>query len=212
MTSLGQVVRELALSSNAQGVALGQESLDNLLLPCGDQRPDVQVRPGRPPHHQRVIGCAHARGNLVINTALDQHTGAGRTGLARILDASADQEGQGSLKVRVVKHQLGGRLAAQLQRHGHHVGGRSCLHQSTYANRPSERDMVDIRMGRQRRAGLFSKPGHHVQRTGGGSPASSARATKASAVRQASSAGFSTQALPIAKAAPPTDRPMICIG
>ena len=44
-----------------------------------------------------------------------------------------------------------------------------------------------------------------------GSPASSAMRAKASAVRQASSAGFSTQALPIASAAP-TLRPMICIG
>ena len=45
----------------------------------------------------------------------------------------------------------------------------------------------------------------------GGSPASEARRAKASAVRLASSAGFSTQALPAASAAP-TERPMICIG
>ncbi len=44
-----------------------------------------------------------------------------------------------------------------------------------------------------------------------GNPASAASLAKASAVRQASSAGFSTQALPIASAAP-TLRPMICIG
>ena len=44
-----------------------------------------------------------------------------------------------------------------------------------------------------------------------GRPAASATRAKASAVRQASSAGFSTQALPIASAAP-TLRPMICIG
>ena len=44
-----------------------------------------------------------------------------------------------------------------------------------------------------------------------GSPAACAMRAKASAVRQASSAGLSTQALPIASAAP-TLRPMICIG
>ena len=45
----------------------------------------------------------------------------------------------------------------------------------------------------------------------GGRPASAAIAAKASAVRLASSAGFSTQALPMASAAT-TERPMICIG
>ena len=45
----------------------------------------------------------------------------------------------------------------------------------------------------------------------GGSPASAAIRAKASTVRQASSAGFSTHALPIASAAP-TLRPTICIG
>ena len=50
---------------------------------------------------------------------------------------------------------------------------------------------------------MFSAPG--------GRPASSASAVKASAVRLASSAGFSTQAFPAASAAP-TERPMICIG
>jgi len=45
----------------------------------------------------------------------------------------------------------------------------------------------------------------------GRSPAASAMRAKASAVRQASSAGFKTQALPIASAAPQL-RPMICIG
>ena len=44
-----------------------------------------------------------------------------------------------------------------------------------------------------------------------GRPAASAMRAKASAVRQASSAGLSTQALPMANAAP-TLRPMICIG
>ena len=44
-----------------------------------------------------------------------------------------------------------------------------------------------------------------------GSPASAASRANASAVRLASSAGFSTQALPAASAAT-TDRPMICIG
>ncbi len=44
-----------------------------------------------------------------------------------------------------------------------------------------------------------------------GSPQSCAMRANASAVRQASSAGLSTQALPIASAAP-TERPMICIG
>jgi aldehyde dehydrogenase (NAD+) len=44
-----------------------------------------------------------------------------------------------------------------------------------------------------------------------GRPASRASWANASAVRQASSAGFSTQALPIASAAP-TERLMICIG
>ena len=44
-----------------------------------------------------------------------------------------------------------------------------------------------------------------------GSPASCAIAAKAKAVRQASSAGFKTQAFPMARAAP-TDRPTICIG
>ena len=44
-----------------------------------------------------------------------------------------------------------------------------------------------------------------------GRPASSAIWPKASAVRQASSAGLSTHALPMASAAP-TERPMICIG
>ena len=44
-----------------------------------------------------------------------------------------------------------------------------------------------------------------------GRPASVAIWLNAIAVRQASSAGFKTQALPIASAAP-TDRPIICIG
>ena len=44
-----------------------------------------------------------------------------------------------------------------------------------------------------------------------GRSASIAMWPKASAVRQASSAGLSTQALPMARAAP-TERPMICIG
>ena len=45
----------------------------------------------------------------------------------------------------------------------------------------------------------------------GGSPQPCAMCAKASAVRQASSAGLSTQALPMASAAP-TLRPMICMG
>ena len=44
-----------------------------------------------------------------------------------------------------------------------------------------------------------------------GSPARRAISAKASAVSEASSAGFSTQALPMASAAP-TERPVICIG
>jgi hypothetical protein len=44
-----------------------------------------------------------------------------------------------------------------------------------------------------------------------GSPASAQIRANASTVRQASSAGFSTHALPIARAAP-TLRPTICIG
>ena len=44
-----------------------------------------------------------------------------------------------------------------------------------------------------------------------GRPASIARLANAKAVKQASSAGFKTHVLPIARAAP-TERPIICMG
>ena len=54
------------------------------------------------------------------------------------------------------------------------------------------------------------RPGDDVQRAGR-QPGLGAMRANASTVRQASSAGLSTQALPIASAAP-TLRPTICIG
>ena len=59
--------------------------------------------------------------------------------------------------------------------------------------------------------GLLAEAGHDVERAGRQAGLRARSAAKASAVRLASSAGFSTQALPAASAAT-TERPTICIG
>ena len=79
------------------------------------------------------------------------------------------------------------------------------------ATEPVKEMWSHARVRRQRRAGLLAQARHDVQRAGRQARLAAAMRAKASAVRQASSAGFSTQALPIASAAP-TLRPMICIG
>ena len=62
----------------------------------------------------------------------------------------------------------------------------------------------------ERRAGFLAEAGDDVERARRQAGLGAMRAN-ASTVRHASSAGFSTQALPIASAAP-TLRPTICIG
>ena len=61
-------------------------------------------------------------------------------------------------------------------------------------------------MAGERRAGLLAEARDDVERARREARPRARAAAKASAVRQASSAGFSTQALPIASAAP-TERP-----
>ena len=85
--------------------ALGDKSTDDRLLPLGDERTDVEVRVRRA-DLQSVVARSHALDDFAINLALDQNARGGRTGLARILDARIDQEGQSTLEVGVGKHEL----------------------------------------------------------------------------------------------------------
>ncbi len=83
-----------------------------------------------------------------------------------ILDAGANKERQGGVEIGVVEHDLR-RLAAQFEGDRHHVFGGGLLHLFADADRAGEGDMVDARMRRERRSGLFAEPRHHVQRAPG---------------------------------------------
>ena len=115
----------------------------------------------------------------------------------------------GGVQVGVVEHDLR-RLAAQFQRDGHVVVGGGVRHHLAGLRRAGEGDVIDARMGRQRRAGLVAVAGDDVQRAG--RQAGLGRDLgQLEQDRQASSAGLTTQALPAASAAP-TLRPKICSG
>jgi hypothetical protein len=60
------------------------------------------------------------RDHPVVDAALDEDARGGRAGLAGVLDAGADEEGQRAVEVGVVEDDLR-RLAAELQRHRHDV-------------------------------------------------------------------------------------------
>ena len=69
--------------------------------------------------------------------------------------------GDGQLHVGVGVHHVR-RLAAQLQRHLLQIAGRGLHDQSADLAGTGEGDLVDVRVGRQRRAGFLAEAGHDV--------------------------------------------------
>ena len=145
-----------------------------------------------------------------MGAALDQHAAAGGAGLAGVLHDRIDDHRQRRIEVGIGEDDLR-RLAAEFERDRHMVDARppapprvpvcgepvnemwlmpGCAASAAPASMPRPQTM-------------FSAPA--------GKPASSASAAMRSGVRQASSAGLTTQALPAARA-PPTERPKICAG
>ena len=103
------------------------------------------------------------------------------------------------LQVGVGEHDLR-RLAAELQRHLHMIGRGRLGHRRAGGGGAGERDVVDAGVRRERRARLGAEAATRRSAPRAASPAWSASAATASGVRQASSAGFTTQALPAASA------------
>ena len=162
---------------------------------------------------QGPVAIGHQRAHLLVDRLAPTRMRdfARRAGLASVLDAGIDEEGQGGIEIGIGEDDLG-RFSAELEGDGNHVlRRRRSAPACRVATEAGERQMTrcpDARSAPQpasapRPVTTFSAPA--------GRPAPVAMRAKASAVRQASSAGFSTVALPMASAAP-TLRPMICIG
>jgi hypothetical protein len=106
----------------------------------------------------------HHADELVVGRVLDQQAGAGRAGLAGILDRGIDHEQQRLIEFGVGEHHLG-RLAAELQGHRAGVRGRGLLHETADLARAGERDVVDARVSGERGPGLLAVAGDDVQST-----------------------------------------------
>ena len=98
-----------------------------------------------------------------MDRPLDQDPRGGGAGLAGILDAGIDEEGQGRVEVGIGEDNLG-RFSAELQGDGDGMTGGGGLHQGTGRDRSGEGDMVDAAMGRKRRTGFLAQAGDDIDR------------------------------------------------
>src|SRR5690606_17647767 len=126
-----------------------------LLLPLRHQRTEIQVGYRRS-HFQSFVSARHSGQHLVMDRAVDEDARAGGAGLPGILDAGVDEEWQRSLEVGVLEYDLRG-FSAELQRYRDDVVGRRMLDQLADTDRAGERNVVDARMRRQRRARFLTE-------------------------------------------------------
>ena len=111
------------------------------------------VRARRAPRSKRV---ASSPTNLFVDRALHQHAAAGRAGLAGVLDDGVDDHRQPPSRGRRPRTRSAATCRRARARTGMWLRRRRLLDQRADLGRAGERDEVDARMARQRRAGLFA--------------------------------------------------------
>ncbi len=159
-----RAVDELALGDDDEAVVARQAEvvLDHHLLPLRDHRADVEVERRRA-DAQRPVALGHAGAHRLEQRPLDQDARGRRAGLPGVLDAGVDEKGQRRVEVGIGEDDLRA-LAAELERDRDHVRRGRGLHPRAGGDRAGERQMVDARMRRQRRARFLAEPGHDVER------------------------------------------------
>ena len=209
-----RVRRDLALApaiSSRSLVRCARKPLDPLQLLRGISGPQSRSRLGR--RRRRARGSARRRCRRTRRRRGPRPAGASRpsTSGRRSGSMALTDERQRRVEIGIGEHDLR-RLAAELQRAPGSVRWRRPAGPARPASaRAGERDVVDAGMRGERCARLVAVAGDDVERA---RPAGRPRrelARRAARDRQASSAGLTTQALPMASAAP-TLRPKICIG
>jgi hypothetical protein len=153
------VSRSPPLSAN------GEVAGDPVELFRRNQWSDLSVRIAAVADPQCLAERLHARGELVVDFALDEQAGARAADLPRIGENRHACARHRCIEIGVRKYHVG-RFAPELQRHTLEVTGR-CLDDLLAGEmRSGERDLVNIGMARQRRAGGFAVARNHIDGTG----------------------------------------------
>ena len=144
---------------------IGEEVPHALLLLRADQRPAVEVELARA-HLQLGKRVREPREQRLVSRALDQHAAARRARLPGVLHDRRDEHGQRGVEIGVGEDDLR-RLPAEFERHGDVVVGGHLDDRRAGCGRAGERNVVDARMPRERRARLVAVARDDVQRAVG---------------------------------------------
>src|SRR6185369_3810118 len=148
MPALGRIGDDAALGRDGEAVLAGEGeiALDDLLLPARDDGPQFEIGQGRP-RLEGAVAVGHAPQEGVMDRPLDQDPRGRGAGLARVLYAGIDEEGQGRVQIGIGEDDLGG-FAAELEGDGDGMARGGGLHQGAGRNGSREGDMVDAAMGK----------------------------------------------------------------
>ncbi len=131
-------------------LGIGEKIPHALLLLRADERTAIEIEFART-NLQRAERLAQALKQRFIRRSLDQHATARRARLPSVLHDCRDEYGQGGVEVGIGENDLR-RLAAEFERDGNVVVGGHLDHCRARWRRSRERDVIDPRMPRERRA------------------------------------------------------------
>ena len=100
-----------------------------------------------------------------MSAALDEQPRSGGARLAGVLEDRVRDALRREIEIGIREHDVR-RLAAELHDDRHDVFGRHLRHLHAYLHRAGERQLIDVRMAGERRAGFGARTGHDVQDAG----------------------------------------------
>ena len=165
---------EVALAEIALGEALAADhsrraflltdveiASDTAELLLRHQRPDLDVRVDAIADFQALAEFGDLADEFVIDALLDKQPRAGAADLSGIGEHRHCRARHRRIDIRIGEHDIR-RFAAEFERDALEVAGRRPDDGLSRKMRARERHLVDVGMGRQRRAGGFAIARHHV--------------------------------------------------